>query len=332
MTVRRAAVLALLSLAAGTAAAGKPAAKPARELVLEATGGFVVDALIDGRPLRLRVDPGAPTGILLNRRFANAAGLTGLQRSALKVGPLVFNGWVTDRKVVIAGRPGSYRISWYDRDMIGDADGIVNPATLPWPVVSFKLRPAAAGERSFTFATSFDTQRGLHHFFGLGNGPAIARFTLLDRPSIVTAAAAAFLARRLGGRWAGPPEVRPVRFSVERPARTMWLAQPMVLKGLAIRSLLVRTNDHGGVGRLPEEVHPDAPEDAATVLVTAKPKRWRPPQPDEYWLMIGSDDLSRCSTMRYERSGGRLSFSCAPPPPPPAPPGAAGGELTTSRG
>ena len=76
--------------------------------------------------------------------------------------------------------------------------------------------------------------------------------------------------------------------------------------------MAVRILDDRGDYRLPVQALPvaaDAEESDEDILILGKQRRtFGAPH---FWLMIGSDDLSRCSGISYNNRTGRLILSCS---------------------
>jgi len=105
--------LAAASLAAVPAAA-KPKAAKAKELTLSPASGYLVVAEVNGRPLRLQVDPAATGAVLLNASAAAAAGLKGSGETVLAVGPLRFIGRTDTASIALEGKVSKLGVMWFD--------------------------------------------------------------------------------------------------------------------------------------------------------------------------------------------------------------------------
>ena len=62
------------------------------ETALDSQSNYIVEAQVRGRPVRLKVDPGAPFFVLLNAKTAKELGLVGTKAATLAVGPLRLKG------------------------------------------------------------------------------------------------------------------------------------------------------------------------------------------------------------------------------------------------
>jgi hypothetical protein len=88
----------------------------------------------------------------------------------------------------------------------------------------------------------------------------------------------------------------------------MVLGETLSVNGFPLNKLAVRILDDRGTYLLPEkEVTGEDDEDG--IVITGKNRRnYGAPH---FWLMIGSDDLSRCSSISYDIKAKRLLLSCS---------------------
>ena len=302
------AVISVMLLTSGCATTSNSSA-PFNETVLDAPTKYIVQAEARGRPLKLRVDPGAPYFVLLNDKVAKELKLVGTKAATLAVGPMRLKGSTRSEKFTISGVTASKPVMWVKGQAIGDADGIINPANLPGDRVTLRLQAPQPGEQVIELPMRFDRQRGLYYEFDYGAQLILTRFTLEDPLTTATGAAASVIAKRRSGMWDGGPFVHQVRFGVPRPVRRMVLGQPLSVKGFPLNEFAVRIMDDRGSFLLPEKEIPTAVEDDG-VIVTGKNKRSYGAA--HFWLMIGSKDLSRCSSISYDSRAKRMILSCSP--------------------
>lgn len=300
-----------LPLLAGGCATSSPSSKSSLETVLESHSRYIVQAEARGRALRLKVDPGAPYFILINDRIAKELRFVGTKAATLAVGPMRLKGSTRNEKFTIGGVTGAKPVMWVKGQSIPDADGVINPAHVPGDRVTLRLQAPTPGEQSIELPMRFDRQRGLYHEFDYGGQLILTRFTLAERLTTTTGATASVIAKRRSGLWEGGLFTYPVRFGVTRPVRTMVLGQTLSVKGFPVRQFAVRIMDDRGSYLLPEKEVPsevDEIEEDGGVIVTAKQRRnYGAPH---FWMMIGSDDLSRCSSISYDAKAKRMVLSC----------------------
>ncbi|GAA4743054.1 hypothetical protein GCM10023264_05250 [Sphingomonas daechungensis] len=273
------------------------------EFALDSSTNYIVEAQARGRLLRLKVDPGAPYFVLLNDKVAKELRLVSTKSATLAVGPLRLKANTRNEKLTIRGETSAKPVMWVKGEAIPDADGVINPANLPGNGVTLKLREAAADEQVIQLPMRFDRQRGLYYEFDYGGQLILTRFTLEDRLTTTTGAAASVISKRRSGLWEGGPFVHQVRFGVPRPVRRMVLGQTLSVKGFPLNEFAVRVMDDRGSYLLPDKQVASEDADAdetegSGIVVTGKGKRSYGAA--HFWLMVGSDALSRCSSLTYQ--------------------------------
>jgi hypothetical protein len=277
----------------------------AADLVLEESAGFMIDAQVNGRPVRLRVATSAPGYIILNPTAAQRVGLrASMTRAQTFVGPVRLRGSTKAADVTIAGTKSQRRLLWWDRNVTEGADGIVSAADIPYDRVTFRMAPAQAGERTLQLPMEWDRSSGLTHRLAIGGQQVSVQVTAHLPDTIGTAAAGALLAQLNGGTWSGEMRVKPLNFGVMRPVRPLALGRPLSIAGLGLARLLVRTQDHRGNAQLPAEAGADPDE----IIVTANTGKQRP----RYILGLGRDWLAPCSSMTLDNRTRVLALSCRP--------------------
>ena len=307
------AALGPLMLASGCSTTGTSSTAPVNEAGFDSQSKYIVQAEARGRPLRLKVDPGAPFFILINDKVAKELRFVGTKAATLAVGPMRLKGSTRNEKFTISGVTASKPVMWVKGQSMSDADGLINPASLPQDRITLRLRAPAPGEQLIQLPMRFDRQRGLYHEFDYGGKLILTRFTLAENLTTTTAATASVIAKRRGGLWEGGAFTYPVRFGVSRPVRKMVLGETLSVKGFQVNEFAVRILDDRGSYLLPDkEVSNDEIEEVEDgIVVTGKQRRsYGAPH---FWMMIGSDDLSRCSSISYDTKARRMTLSCSTP-------------------
>ena len=295
-------------LLAGCATTPDSSPKPITELSLHSQSNYIVEAQVRGRPLRLRVDPGAPFYVLLNDKIARDLRLVSTKAATLAVGPTRLKASTRNEKLTIGGVTAAKPVMWVKGEAIAEADGIINPANLPGNQVTLQLREATGTEQVIQLPVRFDRQRGLYYEFDYGGQLILTRFTLEDKLTTTTGAAASVIAKRRNGIWYGGPFVHQVRFGVPRPVRKMVLGETLSVKGFPVNAFAVRVQDDRGSYLLPEREAPQE-EDDDGIIITGKNKRSFGAA--HFWMMVGSDDLSRCSSISYDKKAKKLILRCS---------------------
>lgn len=277
----------------------------AKDLILNPASGYIIDATINGVPVRLRVDPETSGFIILN---GEAAKRIKLRRSMIgartMIGPIRVNGFTKVARVSIGGVTGRRRLVFSDRVAAPGADGLIGPGDMPFDRVTFQLRAPAAGERLTAVPMQWERSFGLFHPVTFGDQAVRFRFTTLRNDSVATAAAGAVIAAAHGGAWSGAPGEQMIKYEVIRPVRPMTLARPASFGGLPLDRFHVRTGDSRGNAVLPTDPAADPDE----IVVTGDRKR----QKARYDLSLGLDWLSACSSLAWDNRAKVMTLSCRP--------------------
>ena len=299
MTVRICALAAVALLLTG-------AAEPSETTV---TGDRTIAITAGGVPARLRIDPGAPTAPIFNPDFAKRAGFRplwiGIQA---RIGPVKVPGYTAVIRLDLGesdlgGGEFKRRIAWFDAPYVAGADVSAGPGLLPADRVRFVLGPARAGERSVSIPLANFGRLGMGVYLMAGDERIAVSFSL-DRPlSFATASAGASLAASNAGRFDAEPEQMPIHLGVVRPVRHMALGTPFTVGPLSVAGLMVRTGDFGSAASIPEGELAQADPDE--ILVTGKRKR-----KGEQRLLIGRDQLDRCSSILFDKRAKLVTLSC----------------------
>jgi hypothetical protein len=279
------------------------AAPPAAPLTIEAGQRFV--RAVNGVPGRLIVTPAAPSIPMLDPGFAARAGLRGgLLAATAHVGTAKFKGRTELASIDLGHGPVRRRVMWFEKPYAPDADWVVGPGTLSEPVVRFVLHAPRSGEREAVLPLVDRGLSGLQSEVTV-DGTRIAMQFVLDRvPSVANATAGALIAGAQDGRPGGESVRQEIRLGVMRPVRAMTLARPLMIGPLALTRLMVRVGDGGNAAAIP-----GADADPDEIVVTARKRdreRAAPPA-----LLIGSEALSHCSSLVFDKPARQIRLSCA---------------------
>jgi hypothetical protein len=234
----------------------------AQELVVSSDG--LVEGEINGHHVMWRVQADGANAPVVNPSTARRIGLkTGL----IGIGAKVLIG-----NVPVAGKTGVFRYTargaanrrrgaWFNRPITTDGDGMLGPAALAQPVVTFNLRPTQAGETVHRFNLEDRGYAGM----GVRLGDLFLQFDPASDETIATASAAAALAASNAGTFTGQPSTRTMRFGIPRPVRTLRLDRPLSIGGLLVTTLAVRLQDYGDASGIAE-----GDGDPDEIVVTAK--------------------------------------------------------------
>lgn len=283
------------------------AAPPPADLVLDAGTGPYVEALVNGVPLRLRVDFDHGESLTLNPEAAARAGLgEGEGRWTNIIGPVRLRGRFAEIPVTLAGQVTQAKVNWQEVDVAADADGIVTPHLLRFERVTLERRPAGAGERDIVLESRMHWNHGVHVPVRVGRRRVAVRLSFHHARTTAAAAAAAVIIDAHGGALEGARSLEEIGFGVKRPARTLRLERPLRIGDLTITRLMARSADYRGKHKL---TLPAAPVAESDILVTGQ----RPSQDPLYRITIGLDVLGRCSAASYVRATGEIRLRCAAP-------------------
>ncbi|MHA6721509.1 hypothetical protein [Sphingomonas sp. RS2018] len=293
-------------LLAGAALLALTAAAPAERVI---HAGQPVAATVAGVPVRLLVDPGAPSILMVDAATAGRAKLKpGPFAMRWMVGPVIVPARTAVVRVDSGGGVEKRRIGWTERAYADGVDGSVGPGGLKQDVVRIVLRAPRAGEHESMLPMVdggglFGGAAGLFGQVTIDGAPVRIRFDLRRRTNMTSAGAAVTLARVYDGLLAKEVHEGEVVFGVKRPMRVMTLARPLTIGTLALRTIDVRTSDFGNAnGIATERAEPDPDE----IVVTAKGKRNR----DRDRISIGTDTLAACSSIVFDKRAKVIRLSC----------------------
>lgn len=279
-----------------------PHAAPERgELALD-SGDPLIDVVIEGVKMRLRVDLGGHDTIELNPAAAARVPVRYQSGIDVMVGRVRLAGRAAIARVRIENVVRSIQIAEHGRMCCDGADGAIGPQLLPYGRIIWRNRTAPAATGAVALMLDDDEATGLS---AAGDGEAAGvriRFALDQAQSGATAAAGAVLATRLGGVWDGPAERVPAAFGITRPARPIRFARAVQLAGFRFDRLVVRTADFGGTEALPAD--PVTPNE---IVVSHRLPR------QEAWpaVTLGADRLARCAEIAFVAQPRSLTLHCA---------------------
>lgn len=295
------------------AALSAPAAVPG-ELVLE--GDNLIAVTINGQPLLLEVSPDAFGVLAINHDVARR----------LRLRPHLVRRWQFGRKGITgAGEialidfgagPQEAMVTWVPgRSASAKADGQIGVHLLPWGRVTFALRqPGNEAQLVHRFPLKLAARR---YAARLGAEIPVGKKKLLmilvpDRAeNLITADTANFIATHQDGGFApGSEGIALMSFGLERPTRTMRIANPIMLGDIAVNRFAVRIEDYGDPSSV-GEISADEPYfDENEIIVSRRKPRGRP----DLMTRIGRDQFAHCSRLTYDLAAMELVLTCGPAP------------------
>ncbi len=268
---------------------------------------------INGVDGRVRVDPSAVPRLICNPDFAVRAQIVAQGRAVLMTDPADVYGSYGQVALQLAGRAQDVRANWFDRPYVEGADCVIAPEMIGVGVVRFERGSASRGERTVAMplnpggSTSPDWNGAAATAVRVGDRDISVGFSFLQPNNSITASAALRVADGHGGRYAGAA-VQSVSVSGrERQLRRMVLQSPLPVGPLAVSEMQVRVSDWGSAGRIKPVGTIDPPEDPDDVKVVARFER------EETFerLMLGSEQLRRCSSIVVDFRAREIRLTCA---------------------
>lgn len=291
-----------LALALAGCATIAPKSPQLRAELALAAADPVVEAMIAGVPVRLRVDLAAHDTIELNPATAARLPLKYESGPDVYVGRIRLAGRTAIAKVRIGAVERPLQVVEHGRDCCAGVDGAIGPQLLPYGRVVWRNPAAPVPNGAIELTLDDDASTGLSALVPREAMGIRVRFALSQAQSGATAAAGAILAKAWGGAWDGQQVRVPAAFGIRRPARMVLFAHPATLAGFRFDRLVVRTADFGGSERLPVD-----PVGADEIVVSKTLPR------QEAWpaVTLGTDRLDRCSEIVFAAEPRSLTLRCA---------------------
>lgn len=289
-------MLAVIGLVSGLVGGGQ-AARAADLLV---GTDHIVRGTIAGRPVRLLVDPGAPTLPILSPDFARAIGAKPSPAEAVAiVGPTRLSGQTAVLRLQFPGdrKPRKARVAWFDSPLVAGVDAVVAPHFLTPSRVRIALGGRGGRETTMAYVDLGSRSRGVLTSFA---GEKVEIVFNLHRPLTgATADAGRLVALAQGGRLTESGGTMPIAFGISRPYRDVTLATPLVAGPFRLPLLRVRITGAGSLGIPGESQDPDE------IVVSGKDSR----RPNRV-IAIARDELDRCAWLETDRATSTIRFDC----------------------
>ena len=302
--------------AAAPAVAQGQALEPSKVCAIPA-GQPLVDAVIAGQLVRLRVDFGAHAPITLTPAAAERLALASDIRPGTDEKP--------DRGTVISrvGRK-TVRVRWSRESVTidgvtrplevltppdyapGIGDGSIRPTELPCGIVRLEQRaPTARDVETVMRIVEDGTFDGMPVKAMAGKQDIQVEVSPWRRETMGTAATGGVLVTLLGGVLTGPVMETPVVYGITRPARRLVLDRPWPVAGVKVTALMMRVSDWEGDHAVP----PDGDLEADLIQVAKR----RDPQRSFRLMHLGQDVLRDCASFEWRRAGHLLAVRCPAP-------------------
>jgi hypothetical protein len=290
----------VLAIAAGALwllfdAAGAAAAQTA--IVLRANPTPIVDAVINGHPVRLEVDLRLPDVIFLSDAAANRLGVHTIPFVHARVAvddESAIRGRVARPRLVFAGGATARALTGVFAAPVSEAaDGVIGPGVLPYDLVTVVLGEEPASSRDIVLTLSDPKRwRTQTHAGGL---PVGLDFDLSRPSSLLNRSATRAL--DAAGLIAGDGEPAPRQFALGLSTMAQPIHTAITVEGFGLGQAFAQT--HSPLfGALDED----------TIVVTAPSSRNATPV-----VTLGREALSAsaCASISVNRSTRRLTLRCA---------------------
>ncbi len=285
----------------------------AAEILVPAGRQPYIGITVKDAPMRARLALGFDEALLLN--------LAPAQRVGLKIFPLI--GKMKFKNALIPGGEATFRFNivrvapqgfesarmptvWVDKKIADDADGILSALALSGDRVTFRLAPAAAGERLYKLPRQGRNDADMQT--RIADEKVRVTLELNAAETILNARAAdamiaAGLVRRVNavGLWRPFPGVALPIQRLETRAGATLLGMPIINAAVRVTEAEAKRIDaeaKAGTSTAEDD------EDAITVTASRQ-KRGRAP-----WVLVGRDTLDRCSTVTLDRPAKVWELAC----------------------
>lgn len=263
-------------------------------LTLQANPVPIIEATINGQPVRLEVDPRLPRFLAVSTATAERLGLRRIPFAGANVG-------IDGSGALLRGRTARPHVTFGERELrvttgifpapiTSNADGVIGAAALPYDVITIELGGGGA-ERAIEAELATDDVWILSG--NVGGLDLLIDFDLGARESVFSRTASTRFDDTGAIVANGALEERPVIFGLRtlmQPVRT-----ELSVLGLPLGATFARTN-----APLLGAIEEDA------IIVEAESGRVRPPR-----VSIGRDALSQCASISVDRRTQRMILRCA---------------------
>ena len=264
-------------------------------ITLDATPAAIVDAEINGRAVRLEVDPRMPDLLVLSTPAAERLGIRRLPLAQAEVGIEgggSMRGRIARPRISFNGRNVRNFAGVFPVPVSTHADGVIGPGSLPYDAITIRLAPDAASVRDIVFP--LEDADIWHVRTDVGGETLRVMFDVVNEASIFNRPAVRMFDRAGAIPAAGELAERPVILGLST------LMQPvtteLTVQGLGLGPAFART-----VSPLLGALEDDA-------IVAEGESSETPPS-----LVLGRGALMRagCSSISVDRRAKQLTLRCA---------------------
>lgn len=271
-----------------------PAFAQPSAITLRADPAPIVEAEINGRPVRLEIDLRVPDNLILSSAAADRLGVQRVPFVAIRVG-VVGGGTMRGRVArprLVFGREDARALSGvFPAPVSTRADGVIGPGVLPYDIITIVLGPETPGMRDIVWA--LDSADVWRPQIDIGGHDTALYFDVANPASIFNMTAARTFDD--AGLIHAAGELREAPLFLGLRTNMQPVTTNLTVEGLGLGTTLARTNAPL-LGALEE--------DAIVVEAQGTPA---PPH-----LSLGREALAHCAYIRVERRTRRMTLRCAP--------------------
>jgi len=265
---------------------------------------LIAPSTVDGKPVKIQVNLTAEKTLIVNADAANRIGLqSSTSRARGVIGHQTFSASSTVAEYVIGGMTTKHRIGWYDTIATPGVDAVIGPAGVSQDVITVQLRPAQQGERTFTLPLIVvqENYGRIGTVVQIGDQAVAVGWDMTRDSTLITAAAAADLAKANGGHFVGEKRKDRVVFDVQRPVRAMDITTPFAIGPINLTHVTAWVGDYGDTSQVPDDQ-----ADPNEIVVTAKGSKIQ----SFHAIVIGRNDMAQCSSVTYDKPGRQIRLVC----------------------
>lgn len=264
-------------------------------ITLRAEPSPIVEGEINGRPVRLEVDPRFPAGLALSRWAAQRLRVQQVPLLGIGIGiegsESALRGRIARPRLLFEGRASRAWAGVFGAPVSTRADGVIGPGALPYDIVTIVLNPEPPGARDIVLPLEDADDWTVRT--EVAGQPLRVSFNVVTSASVFNRTASrAFDAAGLipaAGNVAETPLILGLR-TMMQPVET-----ELSVFGLPVRPAFARTN---------APLLGATEEDA--IVVQAESGNAPPPI-----LVLGRSALSRCASISVDRRSQQLTLRCA---------------------
>lgn len=264
-------------------------------ITLRAEPAAIVDAEINGRPVRLEVDLRFPRGLALSAVSAQRLRVRQVPLMAIGVGiegsDSTLRGRLARPRVLFDGRASRAFAGIFPAPVSTRGDGVIGPGALPYDVITIELNPEPPGARDIVLP--LEDADDWTVTTEVGGEQVEVNFNLVSNVSVFNRTAA----RLFDAAGAIPSAGEVAEMPLILGLRTMMqpVTTELSVAGLPVRPAFARTNAPL-LGALEEDA----------VVVAGNSGEAPPPI-----ITLGRSALSRCAYIRVDRRVSQMTLRCA---------------------